>query len=263
MREFIIHRGKYSGKYKIYDNEGEYYKYNSRKCKNWIEDDPEKFEVGEYITVNDGVVLPLLNITKLKTKENTIKGYLYKFPNGMASVYKRKDGTYYRSKFYGNFTNVDTYSFSKKTPTQRNITKDSNKELFTKLIATGTSIMKSAKIAYPKLFKYSSTSSIKSKIITLLNDEEVIEMIKDNYNKFMEKLNQDPELSDEMLIQYVKEFIYNVRKGSQTHLNSIIPLLKLLGKIDPDFNINKKNNIEDAEYTEIPPEQLPPTTENS
>lgn len=263
MREFVIDKGKYSGKYKIYDNENEYYQYNERKCKHWLEDNPEEFEVGEYVVVNDGVVLPILNITKVKTKEKKFKGYLIKFPNGMASIYKRIDGTYYRSKFYGNFTNVDTFSFSRKTPNQRITTRKHNKQLFANLIASGTPITQAAKLAFPKVFKYSSFPTIKSKIINILNDEEVIDMIKDNYNQFIEKLNSDPELSDEMLIEYIKEFIRNVRKGSQTHLNSIIPLLKLLNKIDPEFKVNSTKKIEEIDYTEIPPEQLPPITENN
>ncbi|MCX7909143.1 MAG: hypothetical protein N2560_06470 [Ignavibacteria bacterium] len=262
MRTFEITKGKYKGKYTIYESVKEFLEnHHTKKYHKWTEDNPYEFQIGEYVEVNDGVLLPILNIYPVKRKDGVEKGLLIRFPNGTASVYKSVNGEISKSKFLGNYSNIDPYSLSNKTRNTRVITNSPNKQLFISLVSEGTPLVKALLIAYPNVAKFSSKKNIRHKLTTLLNDQEVITMLKETNNPFIEKLCNDPEFSDEAMIEYIKSFKNSVRKGSQTHLNSIPLLLKLTNKLPETFE--NKRKIEDIKYEEIPPEQLPPITENN
>lgn len=265
MRKFTISKGKYQGEYIFYDNEEEFLKEAiNKKYWDWIKDNPYDFQVGEYVKVNDGILIPILNISKVKRKDGVDKGLIIRFPNGSASVYKSINGTLKKSNFYGNFTFVDPYSFSKETKNSRTITRINStaKQLFASLIVNGTHPLKALLIAFPKLKKFSSRKNIYNKLFKLLRDEEILNMIKNSNNEFIDKLLKDPNFSDEAIIEYIKLFMENVRPGTQTHLNSINFILQLTGKL-PE-HLQKNNKIEDIEHEEIPFEQLPAVnTENS
>ncbi|NPV12703.1 MAG: hypothetical protein HPY57_13030 [Ignavibacteria bacterium] len=262
MRYFRIPTGQYEGEYIIYDNIEEFKKHNPNKeYFRWGEFSPSQVQVGDYIEAYDGYLLPLLNISKLKDN------YLFRFPNGTFALYKTKKG-YKFNKFYGMTTNIDQFSLSGKSKLTRNLESDAFKEQFALLVASGIDPVRALKMVLaPKLKMTVSKRKFLSILIKLLNDEGVMEQIRDIYNsEFLKKIQEDPDFSDENLLDYVKSFMKNVRKGSQTHLNSILPLLKLTGKLPEDFTLTpkkEKNNVKDIDYTEIPPEQLPPTTENS
>jgi hypothetical protein len=78
---------------------------------------------------------------------------------------------------------------------------------------------------------------------------------------FLDKLKEEEFFDDHHMLNYVKDFIRHVRKGSQTHLNSIIPLLQLTNKLPSHMKIGNakqtaKREIEEAEYNVSPPEGL-------
>ena len=78
---------------------------------------------------------------------------------------------------------------------------------------------------------------------------------------FLDKLREDETFSDAGLLAYVKDFVRHCRKGSQTHLNSIVPLLQLANKLPKNIQVGNvkqqiKKEAQQADYEEVIPPDL-------
>ncbi len=260
MRYFHIPDGQYKGEYIIYESREEFVNSNQgKKFYIWNEFNPEEIQVGEYVEALDGFLVPLLRKTKYKNN------YFFRFPQGTFVAYETKKGIKF-SKFYAFTTQIDQSSVSGKSRLTRLLNEDHIKGQFALLIASGMDPVQAFKLVLaPKLKMTISKKKFINMLLRLLSDEVVMEQIKEyQNNEFLKKMSEDPDFSDENILNYIKEFMKHVRKGSQTHLNSILPILKLTGKLPEDYAINPKNSkkkeIIDTDFTEIPPEQIPPTT---
>ena len=73
---------------------------------------------------------------------------------------------------------------------------------------------------------------------------------------FLDKIQEDEFFSDRNMVEFVKSFMTHLRRGSQTHLNSIIPLLQLTNKLPQHMNVGNsktKRQVEEVEYNVAPP----------
>lgn len=66
-----------------------------------------------------------------------------------------------------------------------------------------------------------------------------------------QKIKEDPFFSDENIIEYIKKFYRTVRPGSQTQLNSIVPLLQITDNMPGNKVIgNKAQQVKSKQITE-------------
>lgn len=269
MREHRILSGKRKGTYIVYENDDDFIKNSPVKTyKIWGEGHPDDYQVGDYVKALDGIYQQIIAKYRLagkskKTGKNYDFGYIFVFPNGSARVYIRKNGEIRFYNYFGNYTKNDKYSFTSKDKITKYLTSRKMKGLIASLLMSGMHPYDIVNYIYKLNNGYNMTTykQILNTLAQIIQDEDFMKEISKQNQEFFQKLTNDPTFSDEQMINFIKDFIKNVKKGSQTHLNSIIMLLKLTQKIPEDFLKEKKsdkNQIEDAYFEEIPPEQLPP-----
>jgi len=70
---------------------------------------------------------------------------------------------------------------------------------------------------------------------------------------FKDKLNET--ISDDRILDELDQLLSKSRKGSMAHRQNLELILQLTGYMDNP--LSKKKQIENADYTEILPQQLP------
>ena len=252
MREFHILVGMYQGDYPIYEGIEEFHKYHPDKpFRLWGRDqNPFDFKIGDWVEALDGYIIQLLYTKKM----NHARGcYAMRFPMGTFTSFLLVSGVWKYSKLYAQFTAGDLNSLSGKSYQNRTKLQSWKKEKFAKLVAMGIQPHTAyIQADYPWRSKY----NIMAKIGALLMDEEVVDIVKQNNMMYLDKIKEDETFSDENMVEYVKDFMKHVRRGSQVHLNSIVPLLQLLGKLPDHIQIGNTKKKVDAQ--EVPYESVPP-----
>lgn len=257
MRIFRVMAGAFEGEYPIYESREEFKeKLPDVEVLKWNDCDFTRIEKGVWIEALDGYILQALRVTP-----NTKGGMAVRVCNGSFTIarhFVKSKGEWntYWQKFYGMLARTDPYSYSGIMP-QEALRGERYKEMtltFARLIVNGVEPM----YAYRQAgFKSSKELSTRFKATELLLREDVMNEIAKHKESFIQSFNEDERFSDETMKDYVGEFMRHVRKGSQTHLNSIFPLLTLLGKLPKELQKidgkTKTKNIVEAEYNEIPP----------
>lgn len=253
MRTFtILGDTSLSGEYTIYDSEKEYYEHEQGKIKIWGKD--EDLVVGDWVRALDGYIVQLLKVKRLAREHDEL--IKYTFANGTFTRYKYKDKPYKWQNFYGQYTvkrDLQGVSSRKVTLTR------SKKTILIDILKNNKdiSLIEAVKLAGIS-FKNSNEKIFFNKLGKLLMDKEINAIISERSKNFLTKLQTDEFFSDENIVKYIKEFMVHVRKGSLVHLNSIMPLLELLGKIEPKDDARlKKTKAIDTPYEEVPPPQIP------
>ena len=229
MREFYIDNGNYKGIHYIYDSIEEFQEKNpTATFKRWQREDSIKdIEIGDWVQVNDGYITQCLNKTFAKSGRTTF----VRFPMKTGIVQKLSSGRETWQRVFAQTANIDAGSGSGKTAAKRGTKRNTKKAAFASFILAGYTY----KQAYEKAgFEWITVSSsqYKADLIEVLLDPMVQEILKQKSQDYLSKIKNDEAFSDENMIQFIKDFMVNVRKGSVSHLNSLIPLLKLAGKID-------------------------------
>lgn len=226
MREFYIHQGKYEGTHNIYDSIEEFKeKTNDLPFKRWQREPIEAYEIGDWVQVNDGYIVQILNITQ--SQNGT---YFVRFPMRTVAIVLYKDKVYWQ-KVLGQTAPINSSRASGKNYKSKKV-----------YMAKKTAFVSYLKVGYPyweayKKAGFQDKMNVKSKakymhdLGALMLDPDVQEMLTQEAAEYVEKLRKDDYFSDENMIKLVKEFMTHVRKGSQVHLNSLVPLLQLAGKI--------------------------------
>jgi len=255
MREFHIVSGVYKGDYKIYEGKDEFYK-DLPGMKYWklgFDNDIETWIKGAWIETLDGYFVQTLNIKEYLSKTG-LRTKFVKVPMGTFAIVKTRNKGYYYQKLFGQFSsNAGRLSTRYKYEKREGAT--IRKQKFAHLLILGIDPVK-AYIQCGYKLNYRNGSFINA-IGDLMQDKTVVSMVKKEREILIQKLQEDERFSDENMIQYIKDFMKYVMKGSQTHLNSIIPLLKLLNKLPEDYSEGKKpkREVQEAEYNTIPPEE--------
>lgn len=242
-REYKIQSGSYVGTHKIYLHPDYWRKdYPDSVLKVWTKD--LVYEVGDWVQSMDGFVCQVLKVSPMK---NVITVMFIRFPMGTMTLYQKKDKTYKFSNFYAIMTPYEKNSVNKngrvdKTSTQR--------IKFAYLVSQGVELTSAYQQAFP--FKYKQYFTIKREIKHLLQDELVRNTLMTELKPFTDKLNE--RITEDQIIVHLEELLEKSRKGSQNHRENIKFIMELKGMIKPESN---KRMIENADYTEILPQQLP------
>lgn len=246
MRIFYQNRGKYQGEHTLYESRKEFQKHMPGiNWHKWGREEVDTIQTGDWVESTDGYIVQCLMTKPLK-----FRTVIHRFPMGTFYTYVKKDGALKWVRFYAQFTmpglnrvggGCNPVDMSKKTK-------------FGTLIAAGVPPVEAyVQAGFPYI---PSTNLLKSKITRLLLDKDVSLMIKDKYQTYMDKIQKEEAFSDENMVKYIKEFMASVRKGSMVHLQSIIPLLELTGKIEPKEPRRSQKEIkaiQEAEFNEAPP----------
>ena len=270
MRIFRVLQGKYSGQYKIYDSREEFKKHNpDTPIYYWGEhSNPEQLETGDWIEALDGYILQILHTYKQKSNEEEVKKKKYNYdiklivrvaPGTFYILKNSKTGKIRYQKLYAQIANLDSYSLSGESKNFRNDQKTETATLFAQYIVSGYTPIQ-ALMALGIVKGSDQRSKVLHKVMYYLQQPEVITAMQKANTSFLEKIRSEPEFSEENMIQYVKDFMRHVRKGSQVHLQSIPALLSLLGHIEDTSIMTGKKlkdaNIREVNYEEVPPPQL-------
>lgn len=254
MRIFTVYGiSMYAGEYNIYEGETEFNKLMPGvPVKIWAKD--WDIQTGDYVRADDGYIVKCLKRSEMKTPGSGIC-LLFKFPQGTFYHRRYNNGGEKIARFYAQFTVAHKNSVNGGQSTRREKTKGSfNRERFAAMLIAGVSPYEAFKMTYDKMPV--SNTIVKKKILELYMSEEVQTALREKYSPFLDKLQTDPEFSDEMMVKYIKNFMVHVKQGSLVHLQSIIPLLRLMGKLPeeeiPGKKLTKANGIP---YEEIPPPQ--------
>lgn len=255
MRTFYIQYGNYQGNHEVYESVKEFREsYPDVKLYQWgREKDWEGIQVGHWIEALDGFVTRVLNVTFGKHYKHLLCKFV-KVPMGTFTIKVNMDGNYKWQNLYAGISQIETNSPGLRTRGRK--TKVRKLE-FARLLSMGISPYN----AYIQAgFPYQTSHNIlHSKIKGLLMDEDIKEEVSKAMQPYIEKIRTDEAFSDKNMVAYVKDFMLHVRKGSQTHLNSIIPLLTLLGKLPEGLELGntktKKEKIQDVHYEEVVPPQ--------
>ena len=267
MRLYRRWYGKYKGEYKIYENPVEWKNSEDSEGRNiykWGEFDVRELKTGDWIEALDGYVIQVLKVTPIGTGSQ-IRWWIT-FPNGTSIVYwveSKKRWHWYR--YFAQFTTGDYTKMTGGSRVTNGYTyfrdftlDDTKRKQFGMMVARFVPPYVAYKEIYGKT-RDLTLATMTKEILKLMCDEIVKDEVDKVTKTFLKKLREDddPLLSDEGMTNYIKDFMRFVRKGSKTHLESIEPMLKLLGKLPEEYNTIKANNkqiaprIEDA--NEIPP----------
>ena len=240
MREYICRsHGKEISKSIIYDNEEEYYKSHRSLLKRWGD---LTIATGDWVIADDGFIVQCLSAKQYQSKRHIL--FYFKFPMGTFIVTRYRDKLYV-SSFYAQFTK----------PNKARIglvdTSKMRKVKFATLVFAGIPIER----AYTQTFTFGMKTARYAfkKGLELMQDDVVKLELKNQIEGFVSKLKD--KFTEERLIDELEELLSKSRKGSMAHRQNLELILQLTGYMDNP--LSKKKNIEEAEYKEIPPSQLP------
>lgn len=238
-RKYRIVAGKLAGEYFLFWNREECRRYleeigSTAKIWTWNEDDPDNYEVGDYIEALDGYCTPLLKRRYFKNRATALT-----FPNGTFITYKRKkDDTVHFPRLYGQFTaGVRRYSGS--TKPCRGFISSKGKLLFVSFLIGGIDPYEAYRMAFNPKSHYTA-NQLRGKIQELLMDEEIREYMTEALAPFKDKL--EGQFNDDRLIEEIVEYFDNAKKGTKDHLAGIKFIMEALGKT-PDANKPKGKEL--------------------
>lgn len=234
MRRFYISKGMFKGEHILYDGDEEFRVYNPDVTLHiWYDENLEDKDIkeNEFVRLNDGYITKILKIYKLG--KNT---WIYKICSGVLMSRKNKSGKLTRVPYYGAYAHSRRYRINGMRSTYKSL----EKKIFGKYVAAGMN----PKAAYKLAFR--SNCRDNSILEQLIWSKTVWRTIMTEIKDFRIKMRT--EITQEIAIKYIKEFIDNVEKGSKIHLESIKPMLELLGYIEE--HKNKLNAIE-IPYEEV------------
>jgi len=243
FREYKIIKGKLKGTYKIYLHK-DYWKidYPNTILKEWTID--HNYTIGDWVQSMDGFIVQVLSVRLLKFKRHL---QWVRFPMCTSQVYERVNGEYSFSNFYAIMTSFDR--------TKLGLGYNDNtiqKQEFVNHLLSGMTLID----AYNKVFsKYRITNkySTERTILKLLKDKTVRDIMLEEAKSFQSELNKV--ISDERILEELDQLLSKSRKGSMAHLGNLKFVMELKGLYQPEQT--KKKFIEDANYQEIIPPQLP------
>jgi len=253
MRIFYVHPGgQYEGEHTIYESREEFRKHEPNAVMHrWGRDDYLKYERYDWVESTDGYIVQILSKRYLTCGKYV--RYLFRFPMGTFVCYDRANGTKRYSKFYVSYQSLDNSSIS-----GRYRGNNYDKIKFAKLIVCGVPLGNALLACNSKPIRFNTTRQLIGKALKLMEDPTVKAEIQNQLVPFIKKLRDADKFSDEVMVQYVEDFMQHVRKGSMVHLQSIVPLLKLTGKISEDFMDKPKVSSKKDDAEEIPYQELPP-----
>ena len=255
MREFHILQGRFEGDYPIYEGIEEFHKYRpDLPYRKWGRDqNPSEWKIGDWVEALDGYIVQILSI-RIWGKSPEYPTYAIRFPMGTFPAYRTKANNKWKyRKFFAQFTVEDPNSLSGKQFQNRTKLTKEKEDKFAKLIVAGIPPVQ----AYGQAgYRMTNRSRLFYQIGRLLMSEEVGALIKKERDEYLEKIKADEAFNDENMIKYVKDFMTHVRRGSKVHLDSIIPLLQLLGKLPQDEF--KSNKYRSRDVDEVPYELVTP-----
>jgi len=252
MRIFRVPAGNYAGQYKIYESREEF----KRAVPDgiallWGECSLEEIKDNSWIEALDGYILQVLRVS-INTKGKAIRVCNGSF---VVSTHIKKDGSLstYWQKFYGMVSKTDPYSYSGITVSQA-FRGTKMKEMvitFARLVANRVVPI----IAYSQAgFSHSKKSTIRFKAAELLLKEEVMHEIQKQQKDFASKMAEDDRFSTEKVLAFVADFMKHVEKGSRLHLESLVPVLTLLGYVEKEVKPTRKNlKAEEVQFNEVQP----------
>lgn len=240
-RQYKITQGKLIGEYKIYLHPEFWRKdHPDIPLKVWTVD--TDYLEGDWVQSMDGFVCQVL---RLRVMDKKRKMLWVRFPMCTVVVYQKKDLTWKFTNFYAMMT-------SKKSDSAGEVDdKASTKQAFVRFLLSGLSpvdALKKAQGSYQLKNKYQNTTNA----IKMLKDKVVRRMIMEEVSLFRDRLNEV--IPDERIINELDELLSRSRKGSMAHLGNLKFVMELKGLYNPE---PKKRIIEDANYQEMPPPQLP------
>jgi len=242
-REYKISTGRYTGSYRVYLHKDYWRKdYPDIPLKEWTVD--TEYETGDWVLSMDGFVCQVLNVNPLVNKVNHTTLFV-RFPMCTVTYYTKNDGTKKFANFYAMFT-----SREKDNVSGGRITLDSGKKIkFATLVSQGMNVFE----AYKKAIKdIAITIRMKRHIYALFQDKLVRNTLMTELKPFVDKLNS--RITEDQIIEHLELLLMKSRQGSQNHRENIKFIMELKGMITPQSN---KRTIEDANYQEIIPPQLP------
>jgi len=243
FREYKISTGKFTGIYPIYLHP-DYWKqdFPDIPLKKWLED--IEYEQGDWVQSMDGFVCQVLQVNKLVNKVNHTSLFV-RFPMCTVTYYTKKDGTKKFSNFYAMFTSRERDNVS-----GGRITIDAGSKIkFATLVSQGMNVFQAYKTAVKDI---GITLRVKRHIYALFQDKLVRNTLMNELKPFTDKLNEV--ITEDQIIEHLELLLSKSRQGSQNHRENIKFIMELKGMISPQAN---KRIIEDANYHEVPPPQLP------
>lgn len=244
MRKFFIRHGrKHEGEHNIYESAEEFHKdFPDFEIFRWARDDYRKLKDGMWVEAEDGFILECLAFKKLVNKTGFIT-WVYRFPNYLATVYIRKDGTVRFSKYYGSISSLDGSSMSK----FKRVGNPEVKIKFAAFVAAGLPLRKAYYMSFSKKDR-NPISVSDNTLLRLMNDKLVVSQLKEHLALFQDKI--DDKFSTERLISEIDVLLTASAKGSDAHRKNIQFVMELKGLLQKSPS---KKDIEDTEYEEIPP----------
>lgn len=241
MRKFFIRQGKFEGEYPLYESEAEFKAvFPDHVHVRWARDDYTKIQTGTWCESEDGYIMECLAVKKLVNKGGQTT-FIYRFPNYLASVYIRKNGTQRWSKWFGNIASLDANSLS----TYQRTGMVEQRIKFAAFVAAGMSLVKAYDMAVPG--DKGPLGLRNNKLIRLMNDKLVVKQLSEHLSVF--KTSIDNKFSNDRLLQEIDDLLVRSKKGSDAHRKNIEFILQLKGILKPV----KNNEIEEAKYEEEKP----------
>ena len=225
----------------IYDSVEEFKQiYPDKELKRWSD---LSISEGDHVIADDGFIVQCLSSRTYKTNSHTL--HYYKFPMGTFCITLYRDKKYIPS-FYAMFSKPKLSGIGVSKG------KDYNQKIrFATYIMAGFDIGEAYRRCYPNGIMGSNQALKKG--IDLMKDEIVKIELKNQLQSFTNKLKDN--FTEERLIDELEQLLSKSRKGSMAHRQNLELILQLTGYMDN--HLSKKKSIEEADYKEVPPPQLP------
>jgi len=242
FREYKITQGKLIGTYKIYLHKEYWLKdYPNVILKEWTID--TEYSDGDWVLSMDGFVVQVLRTRLIDAKRKML---WVRFPMCTVALYQRVDKSIKFTNFYALMTAKKVDSLGEVNDSH------AHKQAFVRFLLSGLSPIEALKKAtgnYQIKNKYQNTSNATK----MLKDQTVRKMIMEEVSLFKDKLNET--ISDDRILDELDQLLSKSRKGSMAHLGNLKFVMELKGLYQPE--LPKKKYIEEVNYQEILPQQLP------
>lgn len=260
MRNFYIRLGKYVGTHIIFDSIAEFKEsMKDTPYRSWNSLDPNDLKAMDWVEADDGYIIQCLRAGTLGSKRKAFKypTWIFRFPVGDFSMYRKVTGEYRRMNFYAQFAKADKGSLSSVPRSLRSIP-DLQKVKFATLITAGMPVHRAYLMAFwDRNMRPQSSQVLLRKAAMALNDEVVRTELKSQLDMFRSKL--DDRFSMENLVDEVDELIKHSKKGSDAHRENLKFLMVLKGMVQEKGTPSSVKNIRVEEATvisETPPPAL-------
>lgn len=221
MREFYLRPGtKYAGIHNVYEGYEEFRKHEPvAKLHKWARDDVRQAQIGDWVEAEDGLIVQLLQKYQVPKNPEPDRPVVtaFRFPMGTFGARQRKDGTTKYPQFYAQFVKADKGTMANSSRSTRS--RDYNKVKFAALISAGMDARKAIRIAFPECRGFLTQHQIETKILRLLMDEVVRGELSEHAKEFKDEAQKLIPL--ERLLDEIKEYFDNVKKGTAEHKKAI------------------------------------------